>query len=153
MWGCRTWNAARSSSRLATVLPKTWVRPCRNIVVSKPNFTVRACPQSASAVVELYNTVLCAHSLLERTSVTVKKTNPRTVCATLRRSTARPTDPSRKPLPYTCPLGHLEQRPRHHCLIDEHRVRPSSARHEQRALPPQNTPDRSPQELNSVPRG
>merc|ERR1719380_200126 len=37
---------------------------------SKISFTVWACPQVATAVVEPYNTVLCVHSLLEHTDVT-----------------------------------------------------------------------------------
>merc|ERR1711959_601918 len=37
---------------------------------SKLSFTVWACPQVATAVVEPYNTVLCVHSLLEHTDVT-----------------------------------------------------------------------------------
>merc|ERR1712187_439940 len=38
---------------------------------SKLSFTVWACPQIATAVVEPYNTVLCVHSLLEHTDVTI----------------------------------------------------------------------------------
>merc|ERR1712054_414114 len=38
---------------------------------SKLSFTVWSCPQVATAVVEPYNTVLCVHSLLEHTDVTV----------------------------------------------------------------------------------
>merc|ERR1711897_17051 len=38
---------------------------------SKLSFTVWACPQVATAVVEPYNTVLCVHSLLEHTDVTI----------------------------------------------------------------------------------
>merc|ERR1712187_261591 len=39
---------------------------------SKISFTVWACPQVATAVVEPYNTVLCVHSLLEHTDVTIQ---------------------------------------------------------------------------------
>merc|ERR1711939_668867 len=42
---------------------------------SKLSFTVWACPQVATAVVEPYNTVLCAHSLLEHTDVTIMYDN------------------------------------------------------------------------------
>merc|ERR1712150_340432 len=42
---------------------------------SKLSFTVWACPQIATAVVEPYNTVLCVHSLLEHTDVTVTMDN------------------------------------------------------------------------------
>jgi len=42
---------------------------------SKLSFTVWACPQVATAVVEPYNTVLCVHSLLEHTDVTVMYDN------------------------------------------------------------------------------
>merc|ERR1711890_147937 len=42
---------------------------------SKLSFTVWACPQVATAVVEPYNTVLCVHSLLEHTDVTVMMDN------------------------------------------------------------------------------
>merc|ERR1711907_805092 len=38
---------------------------------SRLSFTVWACPQVATAVVEPYNTVLCVHSLLEHTDVTI----------------------------------------------------------------------------------
>ena len=38
---------------------------------SKISFTVWCCPQVATAVVEPYNTVLCVHSLLEHTDVTI----------------------------------------------------------------------------------
>merc|ERR1712159_681784 len=38
---------------------------------SKLSFTIRSCPQVATAVVEPYNTVLCVHSLLEHTDVAV----------------------------------------------------------------------------------
>merc|ERR1711933_679949 len=38
---------------------------------SKISFTVWACPQVVTAVVEPYNTVLCVHSLLEHTDVTI----------------------------------------------------------------------------------
>merc|ERR1719453_2501563 len=38
---------------------------------SKLSFTVWACPQVATAVVEPYNTVLCVHSLSEHTDVTI----------------------------------------------------------------------------------
>merc|ERR1712119_217715 len=38
---------------------------------TKLSFTVWACPQIATAVVEPYNTVLCVHSLLEHTDVTM----------------------------------------------------------------------------------
>merc|ERR1711975_162531 len=38
---------------------------------SKLSFTVWSCPQVSTAVVEPYNTVLCVHSLLEHTDVTV----------------------------------------------------------------------------------
>ena len=38
---------------------------------SKISFTVWSCPQVATAVVEPYNTVLCVHSLLEHTDVTI----------------------------------------------------------------------------------
>merc|ERR1712124_43247 len=38
---------------------------------SKLSFTVWACPPVATAVVEPYNTVLCVHSLLEHTDVTI----------------------------------------------------------------------------------
>merc|ERR1712099_87430 len=42
---------------------------------SKISFTVWACPQVATAVVEPYNTVLCVHSLLEHTDVTIMYDN------------------------------------------------------------------------------
>merc|ERR1712228_617966 len=42
---------------------------------SKCSFTVWACPQVATAVVEPYNTVLCVHSLLEHTDVTIMMDN------------------------------------------------------------------------------
>merc|ERR1711977_256706 len=42
---------------------------------SKLSFTVWACPQVATAVVEPYNTVLCVHSLLEHTDVTMQVDN------------------------------------------------------------------------------
>merc|ERR1739848_772585 len=42
---------------------------------SKLSFTVWSCPQVATAVVEPYNTVLCVHSLLEHTDVTVMMDN------------------------------------------------------------------------------
>jgi tubulin alpha len=42
---------------------------------SKISFTVWACPQVATAVVEPYNTVLCVHSLLEHTDVTIMMDN------------------------------------------------------------------------------
>ena len=42
---------------------------------SKLSFTVWSCPQVATAVVEPYNTVLCVHSLLEHTDVTVMLDN------------------------------------------------------------------------------
>merc|ERR1711953_1202291 len=42
---------------------------------SKLSFTVWACPQVATAVVEPYNTVLCVHSLLEYTDVTIMYDN------------------------------------------------------------------------------
>merc|ERR1712224_634102 len=42
---------------------------------SKLSFTVWACPQVATAVVEPYNTVLCVHSLLEHTDVTTMVDN------------------------------------------------------------------------------
>jgi len=42
---------------------------------SKLSFTVWACPQVSTAVVEPYNTVLCVHSLLEHTDVTVMMDN------------------------------------------------------------------------------
>merc|ERR1711970_868068 len=42
---------------------------------SKISFTVWACPQVATAVVEPYNTVLCVHSLLEHTDVTMQVDN------------------------------------------------------------------------------
>merc|ERR1711939_323105 len=42
---------------------------------SKLSFTVWACPQVATAVVEPYNTVLCVHSLLEHTDVTIMYDN------------------------------------------------------------------------------
>merc|ERR1712222_196688 len=42
---------------------------------SKLSFTVWACPQVATAVVEPYNTVLCVHSLLEHTDVTILMDN------------------------------------------------------------------------------
>ena len=40
---------------------------------SKISFTVWCCPQVATAVVEPYNTVLCVHSLLEHTDVTIMR--------------------------------------------------------------------------------
>ncbi|CAK0858690.1 unnamed protein product [Prorocentrum cordatum] len=40
---------------------------------TKCSFTVWACPQVATAVVEPYNTVLCVHSLLEHTDVTIMR--------------------------------------------------------------------------------
>jgi len=42
---------------------------------SKLSFTTWACPQVATAVVEPYNTVLCVHSLLEHTDVTIMMDN------------------------------------------------------------------------------
>ncbi|CAK0801614.1 unnamed protein product [Prorocentrum cordatum] len=42
---------------------------------TKCSFTVWACPQVATAVVEPYNTVLCVHSLLEHTDVTIMYDN------------------------------------------------------------------------------
>merc|ERR1711977_765902 len=42
---------------------------------SKLSFTVWSCPQVATAVVEPYNTVLCVHSLLEHTDVTIMMDN------------------------------------------------------------------------------
>ncbi|CAK0812994.1 unnamed protein product [Prorocentrum cordatum] len=42
---------------------------------TKVSFTVWACPQVATAVVEPYNTVLCVHSLLEHTDVTIMYDN------------------------------------------------------------------------------
>ena len=39
--------------------------------MSKLSFTVWACPQVATAVVEPYNTVLCVHSFLEHTDMTI----------------------------------------------------------------------------------
>merc|ERR1739848_478390 len=42
---------------------------------SKLSFTVWSCPQVATAVVEPYNTVLCVHSLLEHTDVTIMLDN------------------------------------------------------------------------------
>ena len=42
---------------------------------SKLRFTVCACPQVATAVAEPYNTVLCVHSLLEHTDVTIMMDN------------------------------------------------------------------------------
>merc|ERR1711908_96489 len=42
---------------------------------SKLSFTTWACPQVSTAVVEPYNTVLCVHSLLEHTDVTVMMDN------------------------------------------------------------------------------
>ncbi|CAJ1400124.1 unnamed protein product [Effrenium voratum] len=42
---------------------------------SKISFTVWSCPQVATAVVEPYNTVLCVHSLLEHTDVTIMYDN------------------------------------------------------------------------------
>jgi tubulin alpha len=42
---------------------------------TKISFTVWACPQVATAVVEPYNTVLCVHSLLEHTDVTMQVDN------------------------------------------------------------------------------
>ena len=42
---------------------------------SKLSFTTWACPQIATAVVEPYNTVLCVHSLLEHTDVTIMMDN------------------------------------------------------------------------------
>merc|ERR1712178_637662 len=42
---------------------------------TKISFTVWACPQVATAVVEPYNTVLCVHSLLEHTDVTIMYDN------------------------------------------------------------------------------
>jgi len=42
---------------------------------SKLSFTIWACPQVATAVVEPYNTVLCVHSLLEHTDVTIMYDN------------------------------------------------------------------------------
>merc|ERR1711936_829239 len=43
--------------------------------MGKISFTVWACPQVATAVVEPYNTVLCVHSLLEHTDVTIMYDN------------------------------------------------------------------------------
>ncbi|KAL9139222.1 alpha tubulin [Amphidinium carterae] len=42
---------------------------------TKVSFTVWCCPQVATAVVEPYNTVLCVHSLLEHTDVTIMYDN------------------------------------------------------------------------------
>merc|ERR1712193_365096 len=42
---------------------------------TKISFTVWSCPQVATAVVEPYNTVLCVHSLLEHTDVTIMMDN------------------------------------------------------------------------------
>merc|ERR1712166_1628470 len=42
---------------------------------SKLSFTIWSCPQVATAVVEPYNTVLCVHSLLEHTDVTIMYDN------------------------------------------------------------------------------
>merc|ERR1712151_998363 len=42
---------------------------------TKCSFTVWACPQVATAVVEPYNTVLCVHSLLEHMDVTMQVDN------------------------------------------------------------------------------
>merc|ERR1711929_19768 len=42
---------------------------------SKLSFTCWACPQVSTAVVEPYNTVLCVHSLLEHTDVTIMMDN------------------------------------------------------------------------------
>merc|ERR1712194_629420 len=42
---------------------------------SKLSFTTWACPHVATAVVEPYNTVLCVHSLLEHTDVTIMMDN------------------------------------------------------------------------------
>jgi len=42
---------------------------------TKCSFTVWSCPQVATAVVEPYNTVLCVHSLLEHTDVTIMYDN------------------------------------------------------------------------------
>eukprot|EP00959_Pyramimonas_sp_CCMP1952_P246599 5153816-Pyramimonas_sp.AAC.1 len=42
---------------------------------TKVSYTVWACPQIATAVVEPYNTVLCVHSLLEHTDVTIMYDN------------------------------------------------------------------------------
>ena len=42
---------------------------------SKLSFTVWACPQIATAVVEPYNTVLCVHSLLDHTDLTIMMDN------------------------------------------------------------------------------
>ena len=42
---------------------------------SKLSFTVWACPQIATVVVKLYNTVLCVHSLLVHTDLTVVMDN------------------------------------------------------------------------------
>ncbi|CAK0826963.1 unnamed protein product [Prorocentrum cordatum] len=42
---------------------------------TKVSFTVWACPQIATAVVEPYNTVLCVHSLLEHTDITIMYDN------------------------------------------------------------------------------
>merc|ERR1740127_416337 len=42
---------------------------------SKVSFTVWACPQVSTAVVEPYNTVLCVYSLLEHTDVTIMYDN------------------------------------------------------------------------------
>merc|ERR1712224_856890 len=42
---------------------------------SELSFTIWSCPQVATAVVEPYNTVLCVHSLLEHTDVTVMLDN------------------------------------------------------------------------------
>merc|ERR1712228_379722 len=42
---------------------------------TKLSFTIWACPQVATAVVEPYNTVLCVHSLLEHTDVTIMYDN------------------------------------------------------------------------------
>ena len=47
-------------------------------IKSKVNFTVWACPNFSTATVEPYNTVLCLHSLLEHTDITMMYDNEAT---------------------------------------------------------------------------
>merc|ERR1712167_202029 len=56
---------------------------------TKISFTVWACPQVATAVVEPYNTVLCVHSLLEHTDVTMHLDNERPTYTNLNRLIAQ----------------------------------------------------------------
>ena len=68
---------------------------------SKISFTVWSCPQVATAVVEPYNTVLCVHSLLEHTDVTIMYALGQQLAFTMRVSIDRMPSPI---LHWTCPF-------------------------------------------------